>query len=68
MEQMYKIPFERFERYSPFGSPAEVADALAPYVESGCRHFNIMPITPSTEAAIEGVAEIRERLRTISSC
>jgi len=68
MEQMYRIPFERFERYSPFGSPTEVADALAPYVESGCRHFNIMPITPSTEAAIEGVAEIRERLRTISSC
>jgi alkanesulfonate monooxygenase SsuD/methylene tetrahydromethanopterin reductase-like flavin-dependent oxidoreductase (luciferase family) len=68
MEQMYKIPFERFERYSPFGSPTEIADALAPYVESGCRYFNIMPIASSTEAAIEGVAEIRERLCTISSC
>ncbi len=64
MEKMYQTPFERFESYSPFGSPAEVADALAPYIESGCRHFNVMPIATSTEAGIEGVAEIRERLST----
>jgi alkanesulfonate monooxygenase SsuD/methylene tetrahydromethanopterin reductase-like flavin-dependent oxidoreductase (luciferase family) len=63
MERMYQIPFERFERYSPYGSPVEVADALAPYVAAGCRHFNVMPIADSTEASIEGVAEIRERLR-----
>jgi alkanesulfonate monooxygenase SsuD/methylene tetrahydromethanopterin reductase-like flavin-dependent oxidoreductase (luciferase family) len=62
MERMYQIPFERFERYSPFGSPAEVAEALAPYVASGCRHFNVMPIADSTEASIDGMAEIRERL------
>jgi alkanesulfonate monooxygenase SsuD/methylene tetrahydromethanopterin reductase-like flavin-dependent oxidoreductase (luciferase family) len=63
MERMYQIPFERFERYSPYGGVSEIADALAPYVESGCRHFNVMPIAASTEAAIDGVAEIRERLR-----
>jgi len=62
MERMYQIPFERFERYSPFGSAAEIADALVPYVESGCRHFNVMPIAMSTEEAIDGTAEIRERL------
>lgn len=62
MERLYRIPFERFERYSPFGSPAEIADTLAPYIESGCRHFNVMPIASSPEAAIDGVAEIRERL------
>lgn len=63
MQQMYQIPFERFEKYSPFGGAEEIADALAPYVDAGCRHFNIMPIADSTEAGIEGVAEIRERLR-----
>ena len=62
MERMYRIPFERFERYSPFGSSTEIADTLAPYIESGCRHFNVMPIAASAEAAIDGVAEIRERL------
>jgi alkanesulfonate monooxygenase SsuD/methylene tetrahydromethanopterin reductase-like flavin-dependent oxidoreductase (luciferase family) len=62
MEKMYQTPFERFERYSPFGGPEEVADALAPYIESGCKHFNVMPIAASTEEAIDGIAEIRERL------
>ena len=63
MEGMYQTPFERFERYSPFGRAAEIADALGPYVEAGCRHFNIMPVAASTEASVEGVAEIAERLR-----
>lgn len=63
METMYQTPFERFERYSPFGGAAEIADALGPYVEAGCRHFNIMPVAASTEASVEGVAEIAERLR-----
>jgi alkanesulfonate monooxygenase SsuD/methylene tetrahydromethanopterin reductase-like flavin-dependent oxidoreductase (luciferase family) len=63
METMYQTPFARFERYSPFGTPNEIADALGPYIEAGCRHFNIMPVTASTEAAIDGIAEIAERLR-----
>lgn len=62
MESMYRIPFERFERYSPYGTPAEVADFLAPYVASGCRFFNLMPLAESPEAGIDAVAEIRERL------
>ena len=64
METMYQTPFVRFERYSPFGRPGEIADALGPYVEAGCRHFNIMPVAASSEASVEGVAEIAERLRS----
>lgn len=64
MEGMYKTSFDRFERYSPSGSPAEVADALVPYVAAGCRNFNIMPVAASTEASIAGLAEIAERLRS----
>lgn len=64
MQAFYRIPFEPFEKYSPSGTPEEVADFLAPYVEAGCRHFNVMPIAPTIEAALEGVAEIRDRLRT----
>jgi alkanesulfonate monooxygenase SsuD/methylene tetrahydromethanopterin reductase-like flavin-dependent oxidoreductase (luciferase family) len=62
MEGMYRTPFEPFERYSPYGTPAEIADFLAPYVDAGCRHFNVMPVAESTEASIDGIAEIRERL------
>ena len=45
------------------GYMRSVADFLAAYAEAGCRHFNVMPIAPNVEAGIEGVAEIRERLR-----
>ncbi len=62
MQDFYRIPFDRFERYSPYGSAKEVADELAGYVEAGCRFFNVMPVAESAEAGIDAVAEIRERL------
>ena len=65
MEGLYRIPFERFERYSPYGTPAEIADFLAPYVEAGCETFNVMPVAASPEAGIDATAEIRERLHAV---
>ena len=62
MQAVYRIPFERFERYSPYGTPAEIADFLAPYVEAGCGTFNVMPVAESAERGIDAVIEIRERL------
>ncbi len=63
MEGFYRVPYEKFERYSPFGPPAAIADYLAPYLEAGCRHFNLTPCARSPEAGIEAVAEVAERLR-----
>jgi alkanesulfonate monooxygenase SsuD/methylene tetrahydromethanopterin reductase-like flavin-dependent oxidoreductase (luciferase family) len=60
---MYGIPFEPFEKYSPYGSPAEVADFLAPYLETGCEDINLMGVAESSETTIDAVAEVRERLR-----
>ena len=62
MEDMYRTPFAKFERYSPYGSPAEIADFLAPYVDAGCREFNLHCVSESDEAAIDAVAEVRRRL------
>jgi alkanesulfonate monooxygenase SsuD/methylene tetrahydromethanopterin reductase-like flavin-dependent oxidoreductase (luciferase family) len=62
MEDFYRVPFERFEKYSPYGSPAQIAEFLAPYRDAGCRLFNIMPVADNEEAGIDAVAEIRERL------
>ena len=62
MEKMYRTPYERFEKYSPFGSPAEIAEFLFPYVEAGCREFNLMVVAENTEAEIDAVTEIRRRL------
>ncbi len=62
MEDMYRTPFARFERYSPSGSAAEIADFLAPYVDAGCSVFNLMCIAESDERAIDAMGEVRRRL------
>ncbi len=58
MEAFYQVPFERFERYCPYGSPADVAEFLAPYAAAGCTEFNLIPQSPDAQQAIDGVAEI----------
>ena len=62
MERMYQVSFDRFERYSPYGSPDEIAEFLAPYAEAGCGTFNVMVVSSSSERGIDAVAEVKERL------
>ncbi len=62
MEAMYQIPFDRFAKYSPYGSPQRVAEFLAPYVEAGCRTFNLIPAAPTADVAVDGAAEVRRLL------
>jgi alkanesulfonate monooxygenase SsuD/methylene tetrahydromethanopterin reductase-like flavin-dependent oxidoreductase (luciferase family) len=62
MEAAYALPFERFERYTPFGPPEAIAEALAPYLAVGCRRFNLVPEGTSLPAAIEGAAEVKALL------
>ncbi len=62
MEQLYRVPFEKFERYAPYGSVEEVADFLRGYRDAGCRIFNIMPVAERAEAGIEAVAEVKRLL------
>jgi len=63
MQDFYQTPFAAFEKYSPSGSAADVADFLRPYVDSGCRLFNIMPIARTETEGIDAVAEVRRLLR-----
>lgn len=63
MQAFYGLPFESFERYSPYGSPAEVAEFLAPYIESGCRSFNLIPAGVPDREAADCVAEVRRLLQ-----
>lgn len=63
MEGTYRVPFERFERYTPFGTAEEVAAFIRAYVERGARHINLVPVQESPEAVMEAAAAIREALR-----
>jgi alkanesulfonate monooxygenase SsuD/methylene tetrahydromethanopterin reductase-like flavin-dependent oxidoreductase (luciferase family) len=62
MEGAYALPFERFERYTPCGTPEDVAAALEAYLEAGCRHFNVVPEADGLDAAIESVAAVKALL------
>ena len=60
MQGVYRIGFER---YTPFGTPTDVADFLAPYVEAGCRRFNLAGVAESDEALIGHAAEVKRLLK-----
>jgi alkanesulfonate monooxygenase SsuD/methylene tetrahydromethanopterin reductase-like flavin-dependent oxidoreductase (luciferase family) len=62
MQAFYQMPFEPFERYSPYGTPADVADFLAPYVEAGCSAFNVIACADDDQTAVAAVGELRRLL------
>ena len=62
MENMYRLPSERFERFTPAGTAETIAAYLRPYVEAGCRTFNVAAQAVRWEAAVEGLAEVRRLL------
>jgi alkanesulfonate monooxygenase SsuD/methylene tetrahydromethanopterin reductase-like flavin-dependent oxidoreductase (luciferase family) len=64
MQAFYQLPFERFERYTPYGSPAEIAEFIAPYVEAGCQHLNFV-IADDPGAIIERTLAVRDALRAV---
>ena len=55
---------ERFEKWTPYGTPAEIAEFLAPYVEAGCEHFNFV-IADAPESTLEKALAVRDALRKI---
>lgn len=63
MTSFYGIPYERFERWSPAGTPAQVAEFLVPYAAAGCHVFNLIINGRSRTHEIEAAAEIRQRMR-----
>jgi len=62
MEMFYQTPFERFEKYTPYGTPADIAEFLAPYAEAGTRDFHMVTIAGDEAEAIAGAGEIRRLL------
>ena len=62
MQTFYQMPFEPFERYSPYGTPTEVAEFLRPYIDAGCSAFNVIPCAGDDETAVAGVGELRQLL------
>ncbi len=65
MEAFYKVPFEKFERYTPYGTPAQVAEFLADYAQAGCRLFNLKICTPDPRDEVTMGAELVKGLKAL---
>jgi alkanesulfonate monooxygenase SsuD/methylene tetrahydromethanopterin reductase-like flavin-dependent oxidoreductase (luciferase family) len=65
MHAFYGLPFESFERYCPYGTPEDIAEALAPYVSAGCTEFNLIPQAADPDEAIAGAADVRAILAQV---
>ena len=61
LENLYHLPFDRFERYCPSGSARDIADFLARYVDAGCASFNLLTVGHDSEQ-VAGAAEVRQLL------
>ncbi|MEX2226182.1 MAG: LLM class flavin-dependent oxidoreductase [Dehalococcoidia bacterium] len=64
MQAFYRIPFEQFERYTPFGTPEEIAEFIAPYVEAGCEWVNFV-IADEPEVTLQRALALREALQKL---
>lgn len=62
MESVYQTSFDTFARYTPTGTPEQVAEHLHPYVEAGCRTFNLIAHGGNADELAASVAEVRRLL------
>ncbi|HEY7361403.1 MAG TPA: hypothetical protein VH642_11375, partial [Streptosporangiaceae bacterium] len=62
MQAYYQLPFERFERYCPYGTADDVAEFLVPYAGAGCAEFNLIPQSPDPDQAVAGAAAVKKLL------
>ncbi len=62
MQRFYGLPFEAFEKYTPYGTPADVAAALQPYVDVGVHEFDLSACASSADEAIDLTGEVKRLL------
>ncbi|MBV1882995.1 MAG: LLM class flavin-dependent oxidoreductase [Pseudomonadales bacterium] len=66
MEDFYKIPFEKFEKYTPYGTPDDIAEFLTPYVQNGAKIINLKIIASSNEVCVKGGGEVARKLKQVA--
>jgi probable F420-dependent oxidoreductase len=66
MEGFYKIPYDRFERYSPYGRAEDIAEFLGPYLEAGCTQLNLLSVQSSPEETVEAGLAVKAAIAKIA--
>ena len=62
MQGFYKIPYERFEKYSPCGTAEEIAEFLGPYLEAGVDRINLLAIQPNQDEVVDAGVAVKAAL------
>lgn len=62
MESFYQLPFEKFDKYTPYGTPEQVAEFLAPYRDAGCTRFHLSGVAGDDAELVESAAEVKRLL------
>lgn len=62
MARFYKLDFEVFAKYTPYGSPERIAEFLRPYVDAGARTLNLTPCGPNPAIEIETLGRVKQLL------
>ena len=62
MQGFYKIPYERFEKYSPCGTAEEIAEFLGPYLEAGLDRVNLLAVQPSPDEVVDAGVAVKAAL------
>ncbi len=62
MQGFYKIPYERFEKYSPYGTAEEIAEFLGPYLEAGLDRVNLLAVQPSQDEVVDAGVAVKAAL------
>lgn len=61
LQALYGLPYEKFQHVAPAGTPAQIADWLAPFT-GRAEHITLVPAAASAEAGIDLVAQVRADL------
>jgi alkanesulfonate monooxygenase SsuD/methylene tetrahydromethanopterin reductase-like flavin-dependent oxidoreductase (luciferase family) len=62
MSAHYQVPYEQFEKYTPYGSPERIAEFCRQYIAAGCRTINFFPAHADDGYAVDACAEVRHLL------
>lgn len=63
MQKFYGMPFEPFEKYTPYGTVDDIVEFLEPYVDAGAAVLNLSACGASAEAEADTIGEVAARLR-----
>jgi alkanesulfonate monooxygenase SsuD/methylene tetrahydromethanopterin reductase-like flavin-dependent oxidoreductase (luciferase family) len=62
MQALYRLPPEKFGHLTAAGTPEQVAEFLAPYVEGGAGNVSIIPVAGSPVEGVAAAGEVRRLL------